>query len=192
MSVNTAISAGGAPDNTASPQLGRTDGYFGGGGRVRVRTGPLVDGEGSCSLSAVNPTAGTGILGHPAPTTFDETKCVSLCPAPRREDHLSGQPALGGHRGVGRRHPDAVHADAGRGQQIHQRRDRVVHRQHEHGQPEQLRGDHHGRRRGRGKGDLEASSAGQSVVIMGANTDVVLGPVRVRLREHGAGRRAGC
>lgn len=73
MSVNTAIASGGAPDNTASPQLGRTDGYFGAVVESVFNRDLWSTAEGS-RFVAVNPTAGTGILGHPAPTTFDETK----------------------------------------------------------------------------------------------------------------------
>ena len=73
MSVNTSLPSGAAGDNTASQQLGRTTGY------QESIVAPVFGrdmwsvAEGSRYV-AVNPTAGTGILGHAAPTTFDETK----------------------------------------------------------------------------------------------------------------------
>lgn len=74
MSVQTALpTAAGTPDGTASAQLGRTDGY---GGSVveSVFNRDLWSAAEASRFVAVNPTAGTGIIGHAAPTTFDETK----------------------------------------------------------------------------------------------------------------------
>ncbi len=73
MSVQTIIPSSGAPDTTASAQLGRTDAYSGSVIESVFNRDLWSAVEGS-RFVAVNPTAGTGILGHAAPTTFDETK----------------------------------------------------------------------------------------------------------------------
>lgn len=72
MSVNTLLPSL-VPDGNASPQLGRTDGYNGAVVDSVFNRDLWTAAEGSRYV-AVNPTAGTGILGHAAPTTFDETK----------------------------------------------------------------------------------------------------------------------
>ena len=73
MSVNTLLPGGaGIGDNSANLAI-RTDGY--GGQFVTPFSGkdigPSVEGS---YYVAVSPTAGTGVVGHAAPTTFDETK----------------------------------------------------------------------------------------------------------------------
>lgn len=73
MSVNTALPSAPAQDTNASPQLGRTDGYYGSVVESVFNRDLWTAAEAS-RFVAVNPTAGTGILGHAAPTTFDETK----------------------------------------------------------------------------------------------------------------------
>ena len=74
MSVQTLLpTAAGVPDGTASQQLGRADGYYGTLTMPAFNRDLWSAAEGS-RFVAVNPTAGTGILGHAAPTTFDETK----------------------------------------------------------------------------------------------------------------------
>ena len=74
MSVQTLLpTAAGTPDGSNSAQLGRTDGY-GGSVMESVFNRDLWSAAEGSRYVAVNPTAGTGILGHAAPTTFDETK----------------------------------------------------------------------------------------------------------------------
>ncbi len=74
MSVQTLLpTAAGNPDGSTSQQPGRTDGY-GGSVVVPVFNRDLWTAAEASRFGAVNPTAGTGILGHAAPTTFDETK----------------------------------------------------------------------------------------------------------------------
>jgi hypothetical protein len=73
MPVNTLLPSAASPDGTASAQLGRTDGY-GGSIMESVFNRDLWSAAEGSRFVAVNPTAGTGIIGHAAPTTFDETK----------------------------------------------------------------------------------------------------------------------
>jgi hypothetical protein len=72
MSVNTALPSASAEGN-ASAQLGRTDAYGDSVIASALNRDLWAAIEGSRYV-AVNPTPGTGILGHAAPTTFDETK----------------------------------------------------------------------------------------------------------------------
>jgi len=72
MPVQTALPSASAEGN-ASAQLGRTDAY-GDGAVVSVLNRDLWSAVEGSRYVAVNPTPGTGILGHAAPTTFDETK----------------------------------------------------------------------------------------------------------------------
>lgn len=72
MAVNTLLPSL-VPDGNASAQVGRTDGY-GDSGVFSVFNRDLWSAAEGSRFVAVNPTAGTGILGHAAPTTFDETK----------------------------------------------------------------------------------------------------------------------
>lgn len=73
MSVQTGLPSGPAGDSTGSPQLGRTDGYFESVVIAAMNRDLWSAVEGS-RFVAVNPTPATGLLGHAAPTTFDETK----------------------------------------------------------------------------------------------------------------------
>jgi hypothetical protein len=74
MPVQTLLpTAAGTADGTPSSQLGRTDGYGGSVMESVFNRDMWSSAEGSRYV-AVNPTPGTGILGHAAPTTFDETK----------------------------------------------------------------------------------------------------------------------
>lgn len=73
MPVNTLLPSAATPDGNTSPQLGRTDGYNDSVVVSALNRDLWSAAEGS-RFVAVNPTAGTGILGHAAPTTFDETK----------------------------------------------------------------------------------------------------------------------
>lgn len=72
MSVNTPLPSA-TSEGAASPQLGRTDGYLD-SIVVSALNRDLWSAAEASRFVAVNPTAGTGILGHAAPTTFDETK----------------------------------------------------------------------------------------------------------------------
>lgn len=72
MSVNLLLPSGAASDGSVSP-ANRTDGY--GDQFILPVSGKDIGGafEGSYYV-AQSPTPGTGIIGHAAPTTFDETK----------------------------------------------------------------------------------------------------------------------
>lgn len=73
MSVQTLLPSGPSGDTNASPQPGRTDGYFD-TFTIPVFNRDLTSAVEGSRFVSINPTAGTGILGHAAPTTFDETK----------------------------------------------------------------------------------------------------------------------
>ncbi len=76
MSVQTQLPAGALPDGSANP-ANRVDGYG-----EQWSLSPFAAGLGSAvegsEFVAVSPTPGTGIIGHAAPTTFDETKAYLL------------------------------------------------------------------------------------------------------------------
>lgn len=72
MSVSTLLPSPAVPDGGASGS-GRTDAYND-SGVFSVFNRDLWSAAEGTRYVAVNPTAGTGILGHAAPTTFDETK----------------------------------------------------------------------------------------------------------------------
>lgn len=72
MSVNTLLPAA-VPEGGSSQQAGRTD-VYGDSVVVSALNRDLWSAVEGSRYVAVNPTAGTGILGHAAPTTFDETK----------------------------------------------------------------------------------------------------------------------
>ena len=72
MPVNVTLPSS-VPDGNTSPQLGRSDNYYD-SVMVPVFNRDLWTAAEGSRFVAVNPTAGTGILGHAAPTTFDETK----------------------------------------------------------------------------------------------------------------------
>ncbi len=72
MSVQTPLPSATA-EGSASQQLGRTDAYND-SVIVSALNRDLWSAVEGSRYVAVNPTPGTGILGHAAPTTFDETK----------------------------------------------------------------------------------------------------------------------